>query len=281
MPSEQQLLNMIFADGAAPNERETAIALLKKITGKDRSGLVEKYARNDARGSDGDDSWRVRWTAEVKLRMAAERNLAKEKVDLEATKQALDAARQELKHAVRQEFKKVSRKISQRKKFSGALDTNIPGVEETVAPRNFRIDRKTYAIRSIEEVCRAYGLALVPNLDLPDIPVGRPYWLPRCGKVFTSICPTCGELLWVNSHYQRWTCLRCDCRFPNRKNNAPDAIRLVEHLTGCSYYNALWWVIGIGLPPQWKESQPAKPKTRRVRKPRGGAASATERAPAG
>jgi hypothetical protein len=273
MPSEQQLLNMIFADGAAPNERETAIALLKKITGKDRSGLVEKYTRNDARGSGGDDSWRVRWTAEVTLRMAAERNLAKEKVEHEATKRALDV--------VRREREMFNRKISQRKKSGGAIHATIPGIEETMAPRDFVIDRRTYAIRSIEEVCTAYGLGLVPTFDLPDIPVGRPYWRPEWGKVFTSICPACGELLWVNSHYQRWTCLRCDRRFPNRKDRAPDAIGLVEHLTGCSYYNALWWVIGTGVQPQRKESQPAKPKKRRARKPRDGEAGATGCAAAG
>jgi hypothetical protein len=78
--------------------------------------------------------------------------------------------------------------------------------------------------------------------------------------VFASICPTCGELLWVNSHYQRWTCLRCDRRFPKRKDRAPDAIGLVEHLTGCSYYNALWWVIGTGVQPQRKESQRPSPR---------------------
>jgi hypothetical protein len=270
MPSEQQLLNMIFADGAAPNERETAIALLKKITGKDRSGLVEKYTRNDAKGSDGDNSWRDRWVAEMKLRITVERHLAKEKADLEAAKRALVAARQELKNSIHT--------ISRLEKSSGKINMNIPGVEEKIAPRNFLIDRKTYATRSLEEVCRAYGLALVPNLDLPAIPIGRPYWRPRPGTVFTSICPICSELLWVNSHYQRWTCLRCDRRFPNRKDHAPDAIHLVEHVTGCSYYNALWWVIGIGLLPQQKESQTTKPKTRRVRKPRSGATSTTERA---
>jgi hypothetical protein len=44
--------------------------------------------------------------------MAAERNLAKEKVELEATKRALDV--------VQRELEKFNRKISQRKKSSGA-----------------------------------------------------------------------------------------------------------------------------------------------------------------
>jgi hypothetical protein len=161
--------------------------------------------------------------------MAAERNLAKEKVELEATKRALDV--------VQRELEKFNRKISQRKKSSGAIHTTIPGIEETIAPRDFVIDRRTYAIRSIEEVCAAYGLGLVPTFDLPDMPVGRPYWRPEWGKVFTSICPTCGELLWVNSHYQRWTCLRCDRRFPktegscarrNRSRRASDRLFLLQ-----------------------------------------------------
>jgi hypothetical protein len=200
MPSERQLLNMIFADGAAPNEREAAIALLKRITGKDRSGLVEKYTTSDAKIVGGNDHYRVSWLSEVRLCMDLERNLADEKVKLKATEQALNVARLELE--------KSNRKISRLEKPNRASGTNIPGVEEKIAPRHFIIDKKTHAILLIEEVCAAYGLALMPTFDLPDIPAGRPYWRPTYAEVFTSICPTCGELLWVNTRYQRWTCLR-------------------------------------------------------------------------
>jgi hypothetical protein len=45
MATEEQLLSLIFDDSAAAGEREAAIAALKRITGKDRAGLVEKYTR--------------------------------------------------------------------------------------------------------------------------------------------------------------------------------------------------------------------------------------------
>jgi hypothetical protein len=43
MPTEAQLLNTIFDDATSGNERATAVAGLKKLLGKDRSDLVEKY----------------------------------------------------------------------------------------------------------------------------------------------------------------------------------------------------------------------------------------------
>jgi hypothetical protein len=46
MTNEEQLLNRIFDDSTSTSEREAAIAALKRITGKDRAGLVEKYTRS-------------------------------------------------------------------------------------------------------------------------------------------------------------------------------------------------------------------------------------------
>jgi hypothetical protein len=125
MPSERQLLNMIFADGAAPNEREAAIALLKRITGKDRSGLVEKYTTSDAKIVGGNDHYRVSWLSEVRLCMDLERNLADEKVKLKATEQALNVARLELEKSNRK-ISRLEKSIVQAARTSPALKRRLP-----------------------------------------------------------------------------------------------------------------------------------------------------------
>jgi hypothetical protein len=43
VPTEEQLLNTIFDDGTSGSEKATAVEALKKITCKDRAGLVQKY----------------------------------------------------------------------------------------------------------------------------------------------------------------------------------------------------------------------------------------------
>jgi hypothetical protein len=263
MPTEQQLLNTIFADGAAPNERETAIAVLKKLTGKDRAGLVEQYTKGAANSSDDDDVERYSemWRSEMRRRVAIERELATER----KKRQSAD----ELMMSLNKALNERDEKIRQLEEARGEIDPHIPGFEEPIAPAHFKMDRKTRSIKPIEAVCAAYGLVLSPTSALPDIPLGYPYWRPKRGKVFTSACPICQETLWVNTHYQRWTDLRCDFRFSLRKKHAPDALGLVEHLTGCSYYNALWWCIGTGTQPQRKDSttlQPGKTKARRGKK---------------
>jgi hypothetical protein len=70
----------------------------------------------------------------------------------------------------------------------------------------------------------------------------------------------------LSTTLQRWTC-QCDRKFPNRKYYAPDVIGLVEHLTGCSHLQALWWVIGTGTQPSRKEQpqSPSPPKAKRRR----------------
>ena len=262
MPTEQQLLNMILGEGVAPNERETAIAALKRVTCKDRDGLVKKYT-NDGAGVGGSEFSRgyEMWASEYARRLAAERELALEKGKLESAEMALQVTRQELL--------KCETKIRRLEGDGDLIHQGIPGTEERVAPASFKLDRKVRPIRPVEDVCADYGLTLAPTAALPDMPLGYPYWRPKRGSVFTSTCPICREMLWVNIHYQRWTCPKCDRRFPSRKQHAPDALGLVEHLTGCSYYNALWWCIGTGSQQQRKDSsasQADKPKSRRTKK---------------
>ena len=36
-----------------------------------------------------------------------------------------------------------------------------------------------------------------------------------------TTCPVCGEVLFVNTHYQRWTCLRRDRGFPDANDKLP------------------------------------------------------------
>jgi hypothetical protein len=50
------------------------------------------------------------------------------------------------------------------------VEAEIPGVEETTAPRNFKFDRKVRPVRSIEDVCVSYGLALTQTEELPNFP---------------------------------------------------------------------------------------------------------------
>jgi hypothetical protein len=51
VPTEEQLLNTIFDNAISANERATAVEALKKVTGKDRAGLVEKYATSTGSSS--------------------------------------------------------------------------------------------------------------------------------------------------------------------------------------------------------------------------------------
>jgi len=56
VPTELQLLNTIFDDATSREEREKAIASLKKTTGKDRAGLVERYATATSKVGGGIDT---------------------------------------------------------------------------------------------------------------------------------------------------------------------------------------------------------------------------------
>ena len=43
MPIKEQLLNTTYDDATSDSEKASAVAALKKLTGKDRAGLVERY----------------------------------------------------------------------------------------------------------------------------------------------------------------------------------------------------------------------------------------------
>jgi hypothetical protein len=286
MPTEEQLLNTIFDAGTALEAREKAIGTLKKITGKDRGDLVDRYTKNANGGGFAGFSFNI-FTGSEAWKMAQDRCAVLER-ELAEERQKL-RSKEELVLALTSANSSQAEMIRKLQDAYSVIDPEIPGTVESIAPRNFRLDKKVRAILPMEEVCPAYGLVLVPSSALPDIPLGYPYWRPKRGKVFTTKCPICGGVLWVNTHYQRWTDLRCDFRFSNRKRYAPDVMGLVEHLTGCSYYNALWYVIGTGSQPQRKDPEgpkepsaprPDKPKTRRPRKApiRTGAATANHEA---
>ena len=101
------------------------------------------------------------------------------------------------------------------------VEAEIPGVEERGALATSSSTRRWRPVRSIEDVCVSYGLVLTPADELPNFPLEYPYWKPKRGKLFTTTCPVCGEVLFVNTHYQRWTCLRCDRGFPDANDKLP------------------------------------------------------------
>jgi hypothetical protein len=78
VPTEEKLLNIIFDDGSSPNERAHAVETLKKTTGKDRAGLVEKYT-DDA---DDAETYRWFWESEKNRRVQAEAERDVAKIDL-------------------------------------------------------------------------------------------------------------------------------------------------------------------------------------------------------
>jgi hypothetical protein len=74
MATEEQLLNTIFDDGSSANEKAAAVEKLKKATGKDRAGLVEKYTKAASSSSPWGSDYAARrigelTTENVKLRL--------------------------------------------------------------------------------------------------------------------------------------------------------------------------------------------------------------------
>jgi len=50
--SEKQALNIIFSEESAPTEVMSAVSQIKKMTGKDRAGLVDKYLTSNSETSE-------------------------------------------------------------------------------------------------------------------------------------------------------------------------------------------------------------------------------------
>jgi hypothetical protein len=321
---EQMLLHRIFDNASSGEECKKAIELLKKETGKDRSGLVEKYT-DDTDDLDA-ETYRCFWELEKNRRIQAEVERDVAKIDLrdaqkhlrkfeDLTRQlaskALDAGWLSSDHEKFREIRPSTETETDR--LTGALQlmvwitvpfaiamakagirqaptrpvTEAPkpaaaSVEpsrtwtnyETPAPHTLKIagngknHKAPYPVKPIEEACAAYQLVLTPTQSPPDLPPDYPVW--RGGRrgdaatLFTTTCPVCSGVMHVSATLQRWTC-QCDRSFHNRKYYAPDVIRLVEHLTGCSHLQALWWVIGTGSQPLRKEQpqSPPPPKAKR------------------
>ena len=89
---EQKLLDKIFDAASSPEECKKSIELLKKETGKDRSGLVEKYTgTNGTAAQDGasGDMYHSMWSEELSGRVQAELKLQRAEDDLRRTKEQL------------------------------------------------------------------------------------------------------------------------------------------------------------------------------------------------
>jgi hypothetical protein len=62
MATEEQLLNTIFDDGSSATEKATAVVKLKKLTGKNRAALVEKYTNTASSPSSSSSSSSSSWS---------------------------------------------------------------------------------------------------------------------------------------------------------------------------------------------------------------------------
>lgn len=281
------MLNRIFDDSTSTSEREAAIAALKRITGKDRAGLVEKYTRSSP------------WVVTRSDVTAAIENITL-KMEVSTLKSGRSMAESDLLRLVfslcgqdRDLYDEVHRNTGLiaatgakmpdlLKGLRYLIDSGVPRRPAYEPPYRHRgqaapkhaprteakpKNGKRWEIiaparlyekpaKRIEDVCAGYGLELVPTTEVPKFPDGYPKWRPSDGKLFTTTCPQCRGVMHVSTLYQRWTC-SCDRRFPSRKEHAPDVVGLVEHLTACGYYNAVWWVIGTGHQPKMASAPPA------------------------
>jgi phage/plasmid primase-like uncharacterized protein len=110
--------------------------------------------------------------------------------------------------------------------------------------------------RKIDDVAQRYSLTLNETTEGPETPawICGTGWL-RGGKTFITTCPICkGPLfVYIDTSRQMWTCRQCSRGYMARPDHEHgDAIDLVQHLSGCSFNQAIWYLAGNGLQPKRK-----------------------------